>query len=544
MTLDHDTCYSAVRSRDHRFDGRFFTGVTSTGVYCRPICPSRTPRERNCRFFACAAAAEEAGFRPCRRCRPETAPGSPAWRGTSVTVQRAMRLIGEGALDGGSVPQLAARLGVGERHLRRLFAEHLGATPAAIARTRRVHFARQLLDETNLPSGAVALAAGFGSVRRFNAAVKATFGRTPGELRTKARGHSRRGEDGNHRRPAATNGWISLTLPYRAPFDWSLIAGYLAARAMPGVETVGVATESPCEATGADGPRAATDAADGAGVPVYRRLVAAGDARGLVTVRPRPDREAVELTVESSLTGALLDLTRRTRRLCDLDADPEAIAARLAEDPLLAPLVARRPGLRIPGAWDPWELAVRAVLGQQVSVAGAQTLAGRLVTRYGEPVERADGTWYVFPSPERLSDADPARLRIPAARVAAIRALASAVSADPELLAPGASPERTMERLIALPGFGPWTAGYIALRALADPDALPAADLGLRRALEPAFGGRRPTVREVTARAEAWRPWRGYALVHLWQAGSPAPPAGRPAPRTVPQRTPPSARRS
>lgn len=540
MNLDHDICYDAVRRRDRRFDGRFFTGVTSTGVYCRPICPARTPRPEHCTFFACAAAAEAAGFRPCLRCRPETAPGSPAWEGTSATVARALRLIGEGALDSGSVPRLAARLGLGERQLRRLFDEHLGVTPAAVARSRRVHFARQLLDVTDLPVGQIALAAGFRSVRRFNAAVKATFGRTPTELRDAPWPHPRR---------AIVPGWITLTLPVRPPYDWSQVASYLAARALPGVEEV-------------------AGSCDPAGGPAeYRRFVVTGTARGLIAVRPAAGGEALELRVESALTGALLDITRRALRLFDCAADPVAIGERLGTDPWLAPLVRRRPGLRIPGAWSRWELAVRALLGQQVSVARARTLAGRVVERFGTDgtgrssgVENTHGReraasagrtgraggrgradrsgrtdrseraasagrtgpagrgWRAFPPPERLVAVRAKELGIPASRARALRALATTLVAEPRFLADSAAGTDAMARLGALPGIGPWTAGYIALRALGDPDALPAADLGLRRALARYFGGRRPTPREIAARAENWRPWRGYAVMHLWHA--------------------------
>jgi AraC family transcriptional regulator of adaptative response / DNA-3-methyladenine glycosylase II len=485
MVLDRDICYRAVRARDRRFDGRFFTGVTSIGVYCRPVCPARTPRREHCTFFACAAAAEEAGFRPCRRCRPESAPGTPVWEGTSTTVQRALRLIDEGALDGDSVDRLAERLGVGGRHLRRLFALHLGATPRAVARTRRIHFARRLIVETDLPLGRVALAAGFGCVRRFNAALRDALGCAPSALRRRGAGVAGAG-------PAGRGDAVALQLAFRPPLAWETLLGYLAARAVPGLERI--------------------DRSRGE----YRRLVRTPGGSGTIAVRLR-DRDVLELRVDSGLAGSLLDLVRSARALFDLDADPGAVARTLSADPLLGPLVARRPGLRVPGTWDRWELAVRAILGQQVSVAGARTLAGRLVARFGTAVERDDGLWHLFPEPERLVDADLRAVGIPVARQEALRGCARAWLAEP-LLESAATADEAVSRLAALPGIGPWTAGYIALRALRDPDALPAADLGLRRALAVDFGGRRPTPREVVARAERWRPWRGYAVLHLWQA--------------------------
>ncbi|MHB8079167.1 MAG: AlkA N-terminal domain-containing protein [Candidatus Krumholzibacteriia bacterium] len=480
MTLDPDICYRAVASRDARFDGRFFTAVTTTGVYCRPVCPARTPGRPNVRFFTCAAAAEEAGFRPCRRCRPETAPGSPAWIGAPVTVRRALRLIEAGALDGrgADVATLAARLGIGDRHLRRLFADHLGASPIAVAQTRRAHFARLLVDQTDLPLTRIALAAGFGSVRRFNAALRATFGAPPSALR-RAPG-------------AAEPGVVTLRLPYRPPLAWAALLAFLRERAIPGVESVDATT--------------------------YRRTVRAGEAAGVIAIRPAGRPAHLELSAPVALAPALGDLVARARRLCDLDADPAVIDRDLRRDPLLAPRVRTGPGLRVPGAWDRFELAVRAVLGQQVSVAAARTLAGRLAATLGEPLADppADGPVRLFPTPAALAAADLARLGLTGARAATLVRLATEVRDGRLDLDDAADPDDLRARLEALPGIGPWTAQYVALRALGDPDAFPAGDLGVRRAL--AVGDGPPaTAAAAQSRAEAWRPWRAYATLHLWR---------------------------
>lgn len=527
MELEPDICWRAHRSRDPRFDGRFFTAVTSTGVYCRPVCPAPTPRRANVRFYACAAAAEAAGFRPCLRCRPEAAPGTPAWQGTPATVARALRLIEQGALDaeGADVESLAARLGVGGRHLRRLFARHLGASPLAVAQTRRVRFAKQLVDQTELPLTQIAFAAGFGSVRRFNAAMRATYGRAPGQLRRARRGSGeepRRTAGASPRRPAPDAGAgaaaaLELRLPLREPYDWDGMLAFLGPRAVPGLERVDGGT--------------------------YRRAAAlpGPDGRplaGVIEVRRAPRGGALLLAVPPALAGALLPLATRARALFDLDADPAAIAERLAADPLLAPLVRARPGLRVPGAWEPWELAARAVLGQQVSVKSATTLAGRLAAALGAPLPGADG-WRLFPSPAAVATADLSRLGVPRARAAALRTLAVAVrDGAVDLAAPGGA-GAARAALRALPGIGAWTAEYVALRALGDPDAWPEGDLGLRRAVARLAGGPAPTLRAVRARAEAWRPWRAYATLHLWTAEAARPPraAGAHDARGVPRRS-------
>jgi AraC family transcriptional regulator of adaptative response / DNA-3-methyladenine glycosylase II len=485
MQLDPAGCYRAFQSKDSRFDGRFFAGVVTTGVYCRPICPAPRPKPRNVRFFLCAAAAEDAGFRPCRRCRPETAPGTPAWVGTSTTVTRGLRLIDEGALDGQGVEQLAARLGVGSRHLRRLFAEHLGTSPLAVARTRRLHFARRLIDETSLPMSRIALGSGFASIRQFNHAIQSRFGRSPSELRRRARARPRS--------PTAED--LQLRLSYRAPLDWEGLLGFLRPRATAGVEVV---TESH-----------------------YRRTLEIGGETGFLEVQPVAGAPQLLLRLEGSSSAALMPVVERVRRLFDLCADPLQIATDLGRDPDLARRIQARPGIRVPGAWDPFELAVRAVLGQQVTVKGATTLAGRLVRSFGKEIDgNADaGLTHLFPTPEALSQSDLAAIGLPRARADALRTLADAVARGELALASGEGLEEEVERLQRLTGIGAWTAHYIAMRALGEPDAFPASDLGLRRAL--GKSGEPLTPAALLHRAEAWRPWRAYAAMCLWTSNPP-----------------------
>lgn len=483
--------YEAVRSRDRRFDGRFFTAVLTTGIYCRPVCPARTPRRENVRFYEHAAAAEAAGFRPCRRCRPETAPGSPAWLGTSATVSRALRLIADGVVDGGGVDALADRLGVGSRHLRRLFLQHVGATPIAVAQTRRLHFARTLLDGTDLPMGDVAEAAGFASERRFRAAVRATFGLSATELRAAAR--SPRGR--------ARDGIVALRIPYRDPFDSDALLAYLGRRATPGVEEV----------------------RDGA----YRRTFRLGDVTGVLSAHVDRERHAIVLELPVAARRHLLEAAERIRRVFDAGADPAQVAARLGRDPLLRASLRRRPGLRVPGTWDPFELVIRAILGQQVSVAGATTLAGRLAAAFGRRVDGADadGPRLLFPSAGDLACAPVPRLGMPGTRAAAIREVARRVADGALALHWSADPEAMRTALAEVPGVGPWTAGYVAMRALALPDAFLEGDLGVLRALAGPDGAR-PKPAQALARAESWRPWRAYAVMHLWAMDA-APPRSR-----------------
>ncbi|MCU1244940.1 MAG: AraC family transcriptional regulator [Acidobacteria bacterium] len=453
MELDHERWYDALRSHDPRFDGRLFIAVITTRIYCRPICPAKRPLRKNVRIYACAAAAEAAGFRPCLRCRPEVAPWTSAWNGTSATVSRALRLIGEGALDSGSVDGLAGRLGVTSRHMRRLFEEHLGASPIAIAQSRRVHFARTLLTDTSLPISDVAFAAGFASVRRFNTAIQTAYRMAPRAMR---------------RGKVADGGDIVVRLPYRPPFDFAGLLSFLRARAIPGVEAV-------------EGEE-------------YRRTIAVAGARGVIRVRN--GEGMLLLSVPRAFTQTLKPVVDRVRRLFDLFADPDTIGEDLARGGL-GELVCRWPGARVPGAWDPFELAVRAVVGQQVSVAAATTLMGRIAARYGTPLETGDPALrLVFPDAAALRNAPIDGM--PSSRAETIRALAAA---DLEQLTD----------LTAIRGVGPWTASYIAMRR-GDPDAFPQGDLVLRKAAG------NISERELLARAEAWRPWRAYAAILLWRS--------------------------
>jgi len=482
MPFDPAVLERARLSRDPRFDGKFFIAVTSTGIYCRPICPaSPAPRRRNVRYFSSAAAAAEAGFRPCLRCRPEAAPGTPAWLGTSAVVRRALRLIHEGALDEVSVVQFATRIGIGPRHLDRLFLRHVGASPLAVARTRRLHFAKRLIDESDLPMTQIALAAGFGSLRRFNDAFQNAYRRAPRELRRQRREPPARGVGAE----------VSLALCYRPPYDWNHLRDFLALRATPGVERV--EDES------------------------YRRLIRTDSGHAVIDVRPLPGKNALQLRVHGAPASALFQIATAARRVFDLAADPALLAAALAADPLLEPLVRRRPGVRIPGSWDPFECAVRAVLGQQVTVAAARTLAGRLVARVGPPVtSTVAGLDRLFPTPEALAAASLDGLGLTGARINAVKSLAAAVAEG--RIAFDRPVDEILARLTELPGFGEWTAQYIALRALGEPDAFLAADLVVRRMAADAGGAL--TVRELARRAEAWRPWRGYAVMHLWCAAA------------------------
>jgi AraC family transcriptional regulator, regulatory protein of adaptative response / DNA-3-methyladenine glycosylase II len=448
MDLDHDACYRAIELRDARFDGRFFTAVRTTGTYCRPVCPARTPRSENVTFYPTAAAAQEAGFRPCLRCRPETAPDKGAWRGTSNTVSRALALIELGALDEGSVDALAGRLGLGERQLRRLCRQHLGASPIAVAQTRRVLLAKQLIHETSLPMAEIAFAAGFGSIRRFNETFTELYGRAPCALRRR----------GGPEIPAGPGGEISLLLRYQPPYDWPGMLECLRLHAVPGV----VRVVGSC----------------------YSRAIELDGRQGIVSVRPDAGN-ALRARIRFPRLSALPGIIARLRRVFDLAADPLPISAHLAKDPALAPLVTARPGLRVPGAWDGFELAIRAVLEEEVSVSDAVRLAGRMVVAYGEPLAEPDRELtHAFPRAEVLARADLTTLGMPGSRAATLSAVAAAVIADPEVLC-------------------------------GEPDAFPSGDVGLARALAH-LEGRRRSSRELVARAERWRPWRAYAAQHLW----------------------------
>jgi AraC family transcriptional regulator of adaptative response / DNA-3-methyladenine glycosylase II len=481
MDLDPALCRQAMLARDARFDGRFFTAVVSTGIYCRPVCPARPPKAENCIFLPSAAAAHAAGFRPCLRCRPEAAPERGAWRGTSNTVLRALTLIEAGALDHASLEELADRLGVGARQLRRLFMTHLGASPLKAAQTRRVFLAKQLLHETRLPMTEVALASGFRSVRRFNETFKTLYARPPESLRRAA--------------GARTEGSaITLSLPYRPPYAFEPLLGFLAARAIPGVEIV-------------DGD-------------VYRRSIEVRGVSGEISVTNDPARSRLKARIVFPRLDALATIIARLRRLFDLAADPQAIAAALSRDERLAPLVAARPGLRVPGAFDGFELGVRAIVGQQITVAAATRLIGRIAREHGEVrQDGSPGLERLFPGPGRLATAELAGM--PLARADAIRAFARSAALQDRLFDRGAALEDSVAGLRRLQGIGPWTAHYIAMRAMGEPDAFPPGDVGLLRALD--LGAGRPSAADLMRTADAWRPWRAYAALHLWTSLNPSP---------------------
>ena len=452
--MEADACYRALQARDARFDGLFFTAVRSTRIFCRPVCPARTPLRKNVEFFFNAAAAQAAGYRPCLRCRPEVSPDLPVWGGTSATVNRALRLIDAGALDQGSTEQLSERLGLTDRHLRRLFLEHVGVPPVVVAQTRRTLFAKKLITETRLPFVDIAFASGFASLRRFNEAIRSTYHRNPKELRRVSLPDDR-----------AESG-IELKLNYRPPYDWDALLAFVRARAIPGLETVDE--------------------------KIYRR--------GNVVVRHSPSGNCVIVRIEAESPARLRLVAEQVRFFFDLRANAREITAHLNKSPVLRDLVKKHPGLRLPGSWDPFELAVRAILGQQVSVKGAGTLAGRLVEHFGPP------------SAEVLADADLTAVGLTKARAETIRAFARAVSDGRIRFDDALAGEEMIGRMCELPGVGPWTANYIAMRALGDPDAFPASDLGLLKA----SGISSP--RRLEEVAEAWRPWRSYAALHLWES--------------------------
>ena len=490
--LDPEVCYKALQTHDARFDGRLFVGVTSTGIYCRPVCPLGPAKFENCRFYPSAAAAQAAGFRPCLRCRPETAPDEGAWRGTSNTVSRGLALIAEGALDGddATVDALAERLGVGGRQLRRLFQQHLGASPIAVAQTRRVLFAKQLIHDTRLPMTEVALAAGFGSIRRFNETFQRLFNRPPGALRGKLVTALPEGT-------AAATG-VTVRLRYRPPYDWEAMLSHLRVRAIDGVERVNGA--------------------------MYSRTVLHEGQTGTVDIEHLLDVESLAATIRFPSVRALPAIVARIRRAFDLGADVAVINTHLARDTWLAPLIAARPGLRVPGAWDGFEVAVRAVLGQQVSLEAGRRLAGHLARLCGTTLDAGSGGAHAltlaFPHASQVARADLAALRIPNARRQALAALAQSALVNPLLFQPLATIEQTVARLSTIRGVGDWTAQYVALRAAGEPDAFPAGDCGLLHAAK--RNGTRLSAAELLARAEGWRPWRAYAAQHLWAAGAAA----------------------
>ncbi len=474
MNLDWQVCSRARLSRDARFDGKFFIAVLTSKVYCRSICPAPTAKEKNVRYYPSAAAAAEAGFRPCLRCRPECSPATPAWFGTSNTVSRALRLIGESGLQDGGVDRLAERLGIGSRHLRRLFLQHLGATPIAIAQTRRLHFAKKLIDETSLPMNQIALASGFGCVRRFNAGILTGFHRTPTQLRRLVR----------HNVTQPDNQYL-FRLRFRPPYDWEGILAFLALRATPGVEAVELGA--------------------------YRRSISLGGDHGYFEVSLDERNNTLLARVQFGNPHSLFHIVERIRAMFDLNADWLAIAESLRSDPALAGRINAHPGLRVPGCWNGFELATRAVLGQQVSVKAATTLAGRLVEAYGKPFQGPHGLTHLFPTPEVLARSRFSGIGLPRSRAETIRALAAAGCSGQIRFDGIADSDAFLAKLCEIPGIGKWTAQYVAMRALGEPDAFPCRDLGLLHALK--LG----SSRGLEVRAQAWRPWRAYAAMYLWR---------------------------
>ena len=491
---DFERCYRAVQSRDPRFDGWFFTAVTSTGVYCRPSCPALTPNRANVRFYPTAAAAQRAGFRACLRCRPDAAPGSPEWLGRADVAARALKLIFDGLVDRQGVAGLARRLGYGERQLHRVLVAEVGTGALALARAQRAQTARLLVETSDLPMAQVGFAAGFASVRQFNDTVRAVFARTPSALRAAAR---RRGA------PSAApgaNAVLSVRLAYRRPLADAELFGFLGRRAVPGLER-----------------------ADESGYTRSLRL-----AHGAGSVRLVPEDGCVVAELALSDVRDLTTAVARCRHLANLDADPVAADRSLGEDPALRPLVEARPGLRVPGSVDGFETAVRAVLGQQVSLSGARTRTARLVALAGQRDVPGQPALWTFPSPEALDDvlsgapeaSGAAAIGLPSARGRALSALCRAVARGDLAVDVGVAPVELSSALVALPGIGPWTASYVAMRALGDPDAFLAGDLGARRAAARLGLPDRPAA--LSAHAERWRPWRAYALMHLWSAPAPS----------------------
>lgn len=475
MTLDWQVCSRARLSRDSRFDGKFYIGVRSTKIYCRPICPVPTVKEKNVRYFPTAAAAAEAGFRPCLRCRPECSPGTPAWLGASTTVSRALRLIEESGLEDGGMEHLAERLGVSSRHIRRLFVRHLGASPSAVAKTRRLHFAKKLIDETGLSMTDIALASGFGCVRRFNAAIRETYHRTPTEIRRLV-----------SQKSIPPEGRYLFHLKFRPPYHWARMLAFLAERATPGVETVDMRG--------------------------YRRTITSNGCHGFFEVSPDEARDSVTARVRIGDPRSLYAIVERIRAVFDLNADWSAIAQSLGTDPELAARLRAEPGLRVPGCWDGFELTVRAILGRKTSAKSATALAGRIAEVYGERVADADDLTRLFPTPERLADAALEDLGLTGERATTIRALAQAVCDGSICFEGVVDVEAFVARLREVPGVDRWTAQYVAMRALGEPNAFPSDDVSLRRALG------LKTSRELERRAGAWRPWRAYASMYLWSA--------------------------
>ena len=492
MPIDEEAAYRAVRSRDARFDGMFYTGVRTTGIYCRPSCPARTPHRRNVGFYPSSAAAQRAGFRACKMCRPDATPGSADWNSRDDLAGRAVRLIADGVVDRDGVTGLARELGYSERQLSRALVATLGAPPLALARAQRAQTARILLESTDLPAAEIAFAAGFASIRQFNDTIREVFASTPSQLRAATRTS-----------PGGEPGTIDLRLAYRPPMDLATTLRYLAGRAVTGLE-------------GYDGA-------------TFTRTLRLPHGAGLVRLAPAAGFVAARLRLADhrDLTAAVA----RVRRLLDLDADPQAVDEVLAAQRPLAGLVARRPGLRSPGAVDGFEMAVRAVVGQQVSVAGARTVLGRLVAHYGRPAFEGDPGWRLFPEPATIAALDPATLPMPRARGRSLVTLAAAVATGDLVLSPGCERAETRAALLRMPGIGPWTADYLLMRAAGDPDVYLGTDLGIRQALAGLAGGG-----ELDPGATS--PWRSYLTHHLWATLAVPTPVRKPAPTPEPDPEP------
>ena len=483
-SLDPQDFESARQARDPRFDGKFYVGVLTTGIYCRPTCPVRIPKKENVQLYPSAAAAAAAGFRPCLRCKPESSPGTPDWCAGSWKVSRALQLIEQGFLDDHPVNHLAARLGVGPRQLSRLFRERLGASPLQLAKTRRLQFAKKLLDETDMPLSAVCFAAGFSSVRRFNAVFLETYSRSPGQVR-RSRLVRKRDSD----RPVQP-GQVHLQLSYRPPYDWQSTLDFLRYRMIPGVESVQDKT--------------------------YARSFTLDGKQGHFKAAFVDSAPLLNVVIDYPDTAQLSRIVEKIRRIFDLRADSLAIQSDLARDPFLAEVVRRHNGLRVPGCWDGFEVCIRAILGQQVTVKAATTLAARVAEKFGEPYRcETDQLTHTFPAPTTLQQADLDGLGIVGQRVAAIRAVSQAVSTGKLGFDPACDSEAFISAMCHIKGIGEWTARYVAMRALGDPDAFPYGDLILRRAAAPA--GETLSPRQLLNRSQNWQPWRAYAVIFLWK---------------------------
>jgi AraC family transcriptional regulator, regulatory protein of adaptative response / DNA-3-methyladenine glycosylase II len=481
--LEPDICWQAVLSRDRRFDGRFFVATVTTGGYCRPICRIPFGKPNHIRFYACAAAAEAAGFRPCRRCHPEVSPGTPAWVGTSAVVSRALRLIWDGALDGSGVDDLAERVGIGSRQLRRLFIEHLGVPPIKIASTHRLHFARNLIEQSDMPMAEIAFNAGFKSIRQFNHALRTTAGQSPSELRRLR----------DELAISARRGEFVMRLLYRPPFNWSALVAFLKSRGTPGVELV---EEN-----------------------FYQRTVESDGEAGVIDVRPDHENACLVVRIALPKYRSLLRVVERVRRIFDFGADPLQIASHLSRDPRLKPLLDDQPGLRVPGVWDGFEVGVRAALGQRLTVVDSNAVAGELVRKFGRPIETSvDGLTHLFPRPEDLAGAELAPFGIARECAASVNALARALSNKEFTFESSRTLRDTISRLSAIDGIGEEIAHYIAMRASGEPDAFPSDDRALRRAL--GTGEIPASSEQILSLAEGWRPWRAYAAMHLWAANA------------------------